>query len=438
MICLVGDILTDVTLATATTSYKMRLGGIVHAARGMWAMGVEYSVAYFAPSYLDGQIRDYLSHFGCKELYKLGNVTGSPYTMLISEAKEIGNQGYEFLYRDCVSIEYDETELGKVGSFDELMMFSGNYDMNLVLSYTKASQLIHSDVANNVKQVDQLPIGRKLNSLFISTSSNLFLNSFTDINEFFASLTPYAERIVLKENRGGSRVFDTETGQIYSIPSQTSTIVHSVGVGDVFDCAVIAAPASSFQERLYLAPWVSMHYAKTTFCDDFKRAVSGILKTPIATLMEYDGGCILPWEIRQRCNVYIAAPDFDFMDTRPVDFLCNSMLYHNFIPRRPILEVGQMSADADKRERQGLFHGDLAILAECNMLVAVLLNNDPGTLIEIGMSIQRGLPTLVYDPYGIATNCMLTESPTLLSNDMDAIISRMFIEYSKQYANGSL
>ena len=87
MICLVGDVLNDVTLATSSTDLKMRLGGIVHAARGLWAMGVDYSIAYFAPSYLDTHIESYLSKLGCKRIIKLGNVTNCPYTILINELK---------------------------------------------------------------------------------------------------------------------------------------------------------------------------------------------------------------------------------------------------------------------------------------------------------------------------------------------------------------
>ena len=134
----------------------------------------------------------------------------------------------------------------------------------------------------------------------------------------------------------------------------------------------------------------------------------------------------------------LAAPDFDFLDTRPIDALCESLTYHHFVPRRPIKEVGQMSATADKAERSRLFYGDMSIMAECNMLVAVLLNNDPGTLVEIGVARERGIPTIVYDPYGIVNNCMLTELPTLLSSDLDEVIAKVFTEYSKQYKNGTL
>lgn len=438
MICLVGDILTDVTLPTSSSPYKMRLGGIVHAARGLWAMGVDYVVAYFAPAYMDSLIAEGLRSYGCKAIHKIGNVTGCPYTMLINEVKEIGNQGYEFLFRDCISIEYDEQELGKLASYDELIITSGNFDMRLVMSFLRPEQKVHTDVANNVNEVSKLPQNRKFETLFVSTSSELFVNSFSTIDSFFAQLSPYAERIVLKENRGGSRAIDTLTGTIYHIPSQTSTIVHSVGVGDVYNTAAIAAPAECFEGKLYTASWISMHYAKTTFCDDFKKAVSGVLKIPTETLRTFEGGCQLPWEVRERCIVYIAAPDFDFLNTKPVDALCESLCYHHFTPRRPIKEVGQMEANADKQVRQRIFHGDMAILDECNMLIAVLLNNDPGTLIEIGLAIQRGMTAIVFDPYAIAHNCMLTECPTLVSSDLDEIISKVFTEYSKQYKNGTL
>lgn len=437
MICLVGDILTDVTLPSQTQKeFKMRLGGIVHAARGLWAMEVEYAVAYFAPSYLDGQIEHYLHEMGCTEIIKLGNVTGCPYTMLISEVKEIGSQGYEFLYRDCVCIDYNIDEIKKLGRFNELMFISGNYDMDLLLKHTKDDQCIHTDVANNVKKLDQLPKNRHFSTLFISTSSELFKNSFKNIAEFFDMFKPYADKVVLKENRGGSRAFDSATGQHYQIPSQTSTIVHSVGVGDVYDAVSITAPYSDFVDRLSMASWVSMHYAKTTFVSDFKRAVEGVKKTPINTLKSCVG-CILPWEVRQNCHIYIAAPDFDFVDTRFVDTVCDSLIYHNFVPHRPVKENGQMSENADKLERARLFSADMTLLNKCNMLLAVLLDNDPGTLIEIGMAVQRGMLAIVYDPYGMADNCMLTESPALVSSDLDEVVSKVFTEYSKQYSNGT-
>ena len=437
MICLVGDILTDVTLATTNSPLKMRLGGIVHAARALWAMDVEYAVAYFAPAYMDSHIEMFLKEHDCKALIKLGNVTNCPYTMLIQEVKEIGNQGYEFLYHDDIDIDYDFAAIKELNDFDELMFISGNYDMNRVLKCIEEDIRIHCDVANNVNYEEELPKGKTFETLFISTSSNIFKNQFTDFDSFCNLLKPHAKRVVLKENRGGSRVYDTIFGEVHQIPSQTSPITHSVGVGDVYDVVSLTAPYDTYQEQLFFASWAAMEYSLTTFPDNFKNSVRTLLKTSINDLMS-QSGCILPWEVRERCQIYIAAPDFSFVDTRPIDILCDSLNYHHFVARRPIKENGQMTEDADKKERIGLFCEDMALLSKCNMLIAVLLYNDPGTLIEVGLAAQRGIPTLVYDPNKIADNCMLTELPTLVSSDLDEIIAKVFTEYSKQYKNGTL
>ena len=130
--------------------------------------------------------------------------------------------------------------------------------------------------------------------------------------------------------------------------------------------------------------------------------------------------------------------DYDYLDVKHIDVLCNSLVYHHFVPHRPIKENGQMSPNASKEERLNLFCSDMTLLSNCNMLIAVLLYNDPGTLIEIGLAAQRGIPTLVYDPLGIADNCMLTELPVMVSGDLDKIISKVFTEYSKQYRNGTV
>lgn len=205
----------------------------------------------------------------------------------------------------------------------------------------------------------------------------------------------------------------------------------------MYDAVSIKAPYDQLEDRLNLASWIAKEYASTTFPVDFMNAVRADMSFSIDQLKS-STGCFLPWEVRQRCHVYIAAPDFDFVDTKLIDTLYENLTYHNFVPHRPIKENGQMSNGAEKRERAMLFSADMALYGKCNMLIAVLLYNDPGTLIEIGLAAQRGIPTLVYDPFSKADNCMLTELPTLVSSDMDTILSKVFNEYSKMYANGTL
>jgi nucleoside 2-deoxyribosyltransferase len=252
----------------------------------------------------------------------------------------------------------------------------------------------------------------------------LYLDDFFKFaNEFKA----IADRLILKENRGGSRAFDFSSQEQLSIPSQTRPIVHSVGVGDVYNAAyVYSRSIKPLKASLTLSSWIAMEYAITTFPDDFKRGVQRTLKSNIDDLINI-GGVILPWEFRKQVNIYIAAPDFDFVNGAPIELLVESLNYHNFSPRRPIKENGQMEKDASKSRKNELFTKDIDLLDNCSMLVAVLLYNDPGTLIEIGYAAAKGKPVLVYDPHNIAENCMLTELPTLISTDLDEIISEIFI-----------
>ncbi len=399
-------------------------------------MDTKYSLAYFAPKYLKPQIENYAKEIGDPELIYLGEVQTSPYVMLINEVKEIGDQGYEFLLRDNIAIEYLVPALQVLNKFSHLLLISGSYDLKTVLGYINKEAIIDIDFANNIENISMIQGDHEYNTVFISTSSHYFLNHYHsvatfDIKLFFQQFKGLTKRIVLKENRGGSRAFDFVANQLIEVPSQTQPIVHSVGVGDVYNTVnLVKSEAFSFEESLTYSSWIAAEYAQTTYVDDFKKMVARTLRTPISELIELKG-VSLPWEKRKDIHIYIAAPDFDFIDTSLIDLLEANLKYHNFSPRRPVKENGQMEKEATPDRKQELFLKDMALLKECHILIAVLLYNDPGTLIEIGLFAEKGRPTFVYDPNNYATNCMLTQLPTLLSNDLDTIMSSVFIEASR-------
>ena len=306
-ICLIGDILVDVTLKTEFNPLKMRLGGIVHAARALWAMGVEYDVAFFSPSYLDVHIRKYLQKVGCYQIFKLGDVKNLPYTILIGRTsyikadftifrtKEIGDQQYDFLLGDNnADIDYDKNSLIRLSGYSQILVISGNYDLSLLIPYISDSCKIYSDIANNVKSYEDLKLERKFDTLFLSTSSDLFKQYYSSFDDFIGHLSAYANRIVLKENRGGSRAFDCLKQEKYSIPSQTKSITHSVGVGDVYDAVVMSLSDEPFEDALYRSSWIASDYASTTFTENFKQNVLRTLSISIADL-KLLGGCLVPW-----------------------------------------------------------------------------------------------------------------------------------------------
>lgn len=149
-ICLIGDIVVDVTLKDSHAALKLRMGGIVHAARCLWSMSIPFSIRYFAPEYLTTQIVTYLNSMGCNDVMKLGNVSGAPYVFLIGEARETGDQQYEFLLHEDIQIEYDEQCLKDLNNanFTDYIIISGNYDIVKISSHLNGR--MHIDVANNI------------------------------------------------------------------------------------------------------------------------------------------------------------------------------------------------------------------------------------------------------------------------------------------------
>jgi len=428
-ICLVGDILVDVTLKNKNEDLKMRLGGIAHSARALWAISSKYSLGYISPKYLDTRIRDFFSQFDSPSLIKIAETLNAPNLILIEEAREIGNQGYELILRDNINYEYIDFDFLEC---DTILITSGQYDISRILK--KAGTTPVSFELGNMSIEDFMALNYKFKNIYISTSSEAF-QSYIRNNDFnfknFALLfEKFCDELIFKENRGGTRLYNFSENKIYQVPSQTKPIKHSVGVGDVFNTIFELAVFNNIEENLALASFIAMEYASTTFPINFKNSVKQLMKVPINELVNMEG-TILNWEQRKNINIYIAAPDFDFVDTSLIDTLEESLLYHNFSPRRPIKENGQMKEDDTPQQKQQFYDKDIELLDECCIVICVLLFNDPGTLVEIGIASAKQIPVLLYDPYNIAKNCMLTHSCSIVTNNMDEIISETFIKSSK-------
>ena len=82
-----------------------RLGGIFHAARSCEALSMEYALAYYAPSYLEKDIKKFGKDvLGASNAYCLGNVDKAPNVILVGESDESGSQLYENIL--CEQAEY--------------------------------------------------------------------------------------------------------------------------------------------------------------------------------------------------------------------------------------------------------------------------------------------------------------------------------------------
>lgn len=241
---LVGEIFVDVTITPSGVENKLRLGGIAHAARGFWALNQPFAVAAVLPSYLESSAQTYLAAFGCKKFTKLGTVVGAPNTMLIFDPTEVDDQEYDDLLREEKQVQITQgLKENDFSEFEDALIFPGTYDLSTICKLLPVNIRLHIDAAYDVKDFkDLFRLDRKISTIFTSTSSKLFKacdsGSFDQLVSNFSDTHP--EALILKENRGGSRLRIFQTGENEEIPAQLGITVNSVGVGDVFDAAFLA------------------------------------------------------------------------------------------------------------------------------------------------------------------------------------------------------
>lgn len=58
--------------------------------------------------------------------------------------------------------------------------------------------------------------------------------------------------------------------------------------------------------------------------------------------------------------------------------------------------------------------------------VAVLLHDDPGTIAEVGWSVARGKPVVLYDPHARAENLMLTHLPDNVVRTLNDLVAAVY------------
>lgn len=428
-IALIGEIFVDY-LRYQDRENKLRLGGIVHAARALWSLDIPYVAYHICPNYLHEEVEKFLKHHNCEHVVSIGKVTGSPNVMLVNDPREIGPQEYENLLFDSKKVNLEMNSLRSAIQRDlptDALIISGEFVLADVLSQIPKHVKVAVDLANGEANFNDLG-SSQIEHLFVSTSSALFQQACHGDPRHLISKAFEKEitLLTLKEGRGGSRTYRSSHDNPIRTDAFLSNTLHSVGVGDAFDAAVVGLTHTmEIDTSLPLASLIAAEYAETTYPDDFKKAVTLRTRMSAADAKSLIGTRV-PWETRPSKNIYIAAPDFSYVNTSSIDEIASAIAYHNFNPRRPVREHGQASANTTESDKEKLARKDANLLLECDALVAVLIYDDPGTLIEIGIALNAQIPTFIYDPFGIAKNLMLTKLPKIVSKDPGEIINGLF------------
>ena len=426
-VLVVGELVVDYTLAQHGAMCKLRLGGVGHAARGLWAAELDYSVAAFCPQYLVDEAKRYLAEFGCKEFIWLGDVVGAPNVILIGDVAEVSQQGYEDLMRDTKVVKFHDP-LPQLDAYQKVVVFPGSFDINKLASAFAEEARFSFDIAYDVEDLSSLETFRgRVEAVIISTSSSLFMRlGKRDIDGLLDAIKRLSPDVfLLKENRGGSRLFDIRNGGVDEIPATLSHTVNSVGVGDVYSSVMVGLSHIGWTEAAWRGSQAATAYSQSTFPDDIKRDVQRGFRLSVGVLQAL-GGTVLPWHDRQSYSIYLAGPDFSYVEKQELDRAVDSLTYHNFKVRRPILENGELKRPASEADLRRTYQMDCQLLKECDVVFSVPLDRDPGTLVEIGMAIEMGKPVITYDPRRENENTMVVSGSSMYSADLDACLNGTF------------
>jgi nucleoside 2-deoxyribosyltransferase len=432
ILLLVGEIYIDFTLPRAGADCKLRLGGIIHAARGLWAIDAKFAVAAVCPGYLVDQARDYLESLGCSNFIWLAEVKGAPNVMAIGDPTELADQAYQDILRDEKSVEFFG-DIADLKAFKTCLIFPGKYDLTVLNSLLAEDVAASFDIAYDLPDFEVLSSFKgNVAAIITSTSSPLFLEKASEnvsgLLDDLRNLSPQA--ILLKENRGGSRVFDLQNDGVDEVPALLGETVNSVGVGDVYSAVFVSMLAAGVFDAGWKGARAATCYAQTTYPDDFKRDVQRSLALS-TDQMRGLGGTVLPWHARPAFQIYFAAPDFSYIDRTHLEEALGALTYHNFRVRRPVQENGELSPQSPMHKMHAAYRGDLGLLEECNLVFALPLHRDPGTLVEIGLALAVKKPVITYDPLRENDNTMVMAGSMVYSDNLDTCLNGLFETMSR-------
>ena len=188
---------------------------------------------------------------------------------------------------------------------------------------------------------------------------------------------------------------------------------------------MVAHSQMGWEEAAWRGCQAATAYSQSTFPDDIKRDVQRGFRLSLETLQAL-GGTSLSWHDRQKFSVYLAGPDFSYVDKRELDEAVASLEYHNFRLRRPIVENGELDRPATESALRRTYHLDCELLRNCDVVFAVPLDRDPGTLIEIGMAIEMGKKVVTYDPRRENENTMVVVGSSTYSTELDICLNGIF------------
>lgn len=188
------------------------------------------------------------------------------------------------------------------------------------------------------------------------------------------------ERAEVVVSKAGLRGADIHTAAgTFHIPAYFSELAWTIGSGDVF--------AAAFTEF-----WVRRAMEPVEAADLASRAVAIYAQYRSVPPLEYDRlhDPVLRAISVRAGQVYLAGPFFTIAQRWLIEEARNAFQRAAFDVKSPLHDVGTMGNASE------IAKADLALLARCDRVFALLDGNDVGTIFEIGWARSHGIPVVVF------------------------------------------
>jgi len=192
--------------------------------------------------------------------------------------------------------------------------------------------------------------------------------------------------ILVKSGPQGCRVY-VDGEYTSTVPPYLTDRVYKIGSGDIFSAA-------------FAYHWAELEKSPDVAADAASRCVARYCDTRIPSVVLDDHASALRAVTVQNesAAVYIAGPFFTMAELWLVEEACRALDSLGVQFFSPYHEAGLLGdyddSEAHLEKIASVVDKDLAGLAKCNAVFAILDGCDPGTLFEIGWAVKHGIPVV--------------------------------------------
>jgi len=414
-------IIGDIFLEHYVLNNKHSFGGVMHSARMLSKYDfIEKSIAYNIPFYMKNNVNIELKSLGFDNMTFHKQYLESSNVFVINDIFENTLNGQ---YNRLFAISNKQLEVCELDVLDESILFFPSLNEELNYKYLKLFK------EKDVKVfIDLNYLNLPLDVLKDIKHENLYL--FISINkvneEIILKLIKemHFSLLVVKMNKGGSIVY-RDDGTKVEIPCYIETEGISVGVGDVYDTAFavsvlqnkeleVCGRIGSFYASLY-----SINHSETF------ESIPNYVEDKILYEISLKG-VFSDWNMRYRSKIYLAGPDFSSGKRRKFEKLEEMLVSHNFNVVRPIIENGESYEDIDFLQEKTMYNKDRELIDTSDICLALLLDNDQGTLVEIGIFNTQNKIVILYDPYYIENNMFLKNTCQYIVHSLEKLFHVLY------------